>query len=246
MASDEPAPGTAGESLAAFILAAGAAAVGSADPSLAAVAAGAGGAAMLWVPRLMQAVRTFRANNLARTALAATESTGRSLEEIATVASQDPFRQQLTADFLEAASRAAYDAKLLALGRSWAKGVLTPDDAERAREQQFIRSIARLEYPHIRLLDVISGDFLAAAHRHALVDGWTYEAVIGQLPEYGPIVVQLASVLTSEGLVANQTIQNPMVAGTQFRITAAGEEVLARIAVAAESIPEPEDDRTPT
>ena len=188
---------------------------------------------MPWLPRAVEAVRNFRARRLATTAAAGVESSGKPIEEIIEAAAENPLPEQFTADVLEAASRSAFEAKLVALGRAWAQGVLTQNDGELAREQQFVRSIARL-YPDIRVLDVISGDFFAAAAKLALVDGWTPEAVRGQLPEYGVLVDQLVSVLGSEGLVANQTIQNPMVAGTQFRITPAGEDLLARIRAAAE------------
>ena len=76
---------------------------------------------------------------------------------------------------------------------------------------------------------MIRGDFTQVPQGLALVDGWTTEAVRSQLPEYGDLVPQLISVLVSEGLIANQTIQNPLVPGTQFRITQAGEELFARV-----------------
>lgn len=77
--------------------------------------------------------------------------------------------------------------------------------------------------------NVIRGDFTQVPQGLALVDGWTMEAVRSQLPEYGDLVGQLISVLISEGLIANQTMKNPMVPGMQFRITQAGEDLFARV-----------------
>jgi hypothetical protein len=228
---DDPTPDVpvSVESLTSFVVAAGAAAVGSLDPTLAIVASGAGAGAMPLLQKAIQAAYDRFTKKFTRTVEAGVQDSGVSFQELIIAADKDPFRQQLTSDVLEASGKTPFEDKLVALGRAWAKGILTDDDAVLAREQQFVRSLARLEYPHLRVLNVIRGDFTQVPQGLALVDGWTTEAVRSQLPEYGDLVPQLISVLVSEGLIANQTIQNPLVPGTQFRITQAGEELFARV-----------------
>ena len=64
----------------------------------------------------------------------------------------------------------------------------------------------------------------------ALVDGWNLDSVRHELPEYGPMVGRkLLALLSSEGLIADNTIQNPVVHATQFLIRAAGHEILRRL-----------------
>lgn len=229
MSSDEPDNSLAVEAVASFVVAAGATALGSVDPSAAVLATGLGAAFTTVMPKALETAKQRIFRRFAKSVEAGVESSGSPLTEILIAGDQDPFRQQLTADMLEASAKTPLDQKLIALGRAWANGVLSNDDAVLAREQQFVRSLARLEYPHLRVLDVIRGDFTQVPQGLALVDGWTAEAVRSQLPQYGDLVLQLISVLVSEGLIANQTIQNPMVPGMQFRITAAGEDLVARV-----------------
>jgi hypothetical protein len=217
------------ESLASFVVAAGAAAVGSLDPSLAVVASGVGAGAMPLLQKAIQTAYERFTKKAVKTVKAGVQDSGASFQKLVGAADKDPFRQQLTADVFEATARTAYEDKITALGRAWAKGVLSDDDSVLAREQQFVRSLTRLEYPHLRVLSVIRGDFTQVPQGLALVDGWTTEAVQSQLPDYGDLVPQLIAVLVSEGLIANQTIQNPMMPGTQFRITQAGEDLFARV-----------------
>lgn len=217
------------EAVASFVVAAGTSALGSVDPSSAVLAAGLGAAFTTLMPKALETAKKRIFRRFAKTVQAGVEDSGSSLPEILIAADRDPFRQQLTSDVLEASAKTPSEDKLVALGRAWAQGVLSDDDSVLAREQQFVRSLARLEYPHLRVLNVIRGDFTQVPQGLALVDGWTREAVRSQLAEYGDLVAQLISVLESEGLIANQTIQNPMVPGTQFRITQAGEELVARV-----------------
>ena len=48
-----------------------------------------------------------------------------------------------------------------------------------------------------------------------LTEGWVPEAVERALPEYGVLVTPLLAALSSEGLIADNTIQNPMTVGTR-------------------------------
>ena len=58
-------------------------------------------------------------------------------------------------DVVDASARSNFDPKLIALGRALAKGVQTPDEVVFQQEVNFVRTLARLEAPHIRVLHVI-------------------------------------------------------------------------------------------
>jgi len=154
------------------------------------------------MPLLQKAIQTAYerfTKKAVKTVKAGIQDSGATFQKLIGAADKDPFRQQLTADVLEAAARTAYEDKITALGRAWARGVLTSDDAVLAQEQQLVRSLVRIEYPHVRVLRTVSGDFDEARARLSLVDGWTTEALQQEIPAYGWLVEQLVSVLMSVG-----------------------------------------------
>jgi len=220
------------------VLAAVSAAVAASHPDMVAPAAGVAAAIGVYLPMMVDRVLTFRFRQVHHAVTAGAEHTDTPIEELIDAASKTPFTELLTSDVFDAASRSAYHDKVTALGRAWAIGLLSEDEAELAREQQFVRMVNRIELPHVRVLDVVAGDFFAEAAGRggpALVDGWTPEAVERHLSEYGSLIHPLLATLTAEGLIADNTIQNPMVAGTQFRVTPAGRDVLRRLREAAAS-----------
>jgi hypothetical protein len=221
--------------------------VGASHPDFAVPTVSVAVAVATYLPVMVDRVLTFRLGRVDRAVAAGAQYTHTPVDELVSAAADSPFRELLTSDMFDAASRSAYDAKVVALGRAWALGVLTEDDAVLAREQQFVRTTDRIELPHVLVLGVVAGDFFANAAKRggpALVDGWTPEAVEQNLPEYGSLVHPLLATLTSEGLIANNTIQNPMAVGTQFRIQAAGNDVLRRLREAATSANQAQADQS--
>jgi len=126
------------DSLAAGAMASAGAALGWVDPALGVAAVGVTTAAAPILTRLIETWRERRSRNVAQAVVAGIDSSGESFEVLAEASGSDPFREQLTADVLEAASRSALADKIVALGKAWAKGVLTQDDGELAQEQQFV------------------------------------------------------------------------------------------------------------
>lgn len=221
------------------VLAAGGAAVSAAHPDLAAPMAGLVTAAVSLVPSLMGRVRGFRHGQAAKAIAAGAANEGLAPEELAERAVRTEFRQGLTADTLEASARSVYDPKVAALGRAWARAVVAEDDATLAQEQQFVTSLARLELPHIRVLGVVATTPSQQRRRpgRAIVYGWSLNDVSQEVPEYGVMTGQLLAVLASEGLIYDAVLDNNMAAGTEYRITGAGAELLQRVADAAEAFP---------
>lgn len=138
---------------------------------------------------------------------------------------------------MEASARSVYDPKVAALGRAWARAVVAEDDATLAQEQQFVTSLARLELPHIRVLSTVATTPGQQRRRpgRAIVYEWSPNDVSQALPEYGVMTGQLLAVLLSEGLIYDAVLDSNMAAGTEYRITGAGAELLQRVADAAEA-----------
>lgn len=228
---------TALDAAAQAILVAAGVGIGATHPDLAVPAAGGFAGAGVVVSSLLRRVFPFKATQMVKAVAAGSAYEGVDPQALADKAAGTEFKQLVTAEMLEAATRSAYEPKIVALGRAWARGVASEDEAVLAIEQQFIRTVSRLEVAHVRALGVVARTPATGKQLRAVVTGWEEEAVKAELPEYGPMVGQLLAVVSSEGLIANTTIQNPMSSGTQFRITAAGVDVLSRLADAETSFP---------
>jgi hypothetical protein len=151
-----------------------------------------------------------------------------------------PFCQQLSAEALEAAMRSALDSKVIALGKAWARGVYSEVESVTAQERQVVQALARTELPHVRVLEVVSGDFQRSkVGATALATGWTPEMIQGALPAYGPLVHPLTAVLVSEGLISDSAIRSEMVVGPFYLITAMGNLILDRLREAESPSPQP-------
>lgn len=227
---------TALDAAAQAILVAAGVGLGATHPDLAVPAAGGFAGAGVVVSSLLRRVFTFKATQMVKAVAAGSAYEGVGPQVLADKAAGTEFKQLVTAEMLEAATRSAYEAKIVALGRAWARGVASEEEAVLAIEQQFIRTVSRLEVAHVRTLGVVARTPTTGKQLRAVVTGWEEEAVKAELPEYGPMVGQLLAMVSSEGLIANTTIQNPMSSGTQFRITAAGVDVLSRLADAEASL----------
>ena len=76
-------------------------------------------------------------------------------DEVLDAVGDDGAREMFVGDVIDASGRSNFDPKLIALGWALAKGVLTQDEAVFQQEVNFVRTLARLEAPHIRVLQVI-------------------------------------------------------------------------------------------
>jgi hypothetical protein len=224
--------GTAISAVTGGVLSLGAAVLSGIDPTAGyAVAAMAGSAP----PLATVFVEGWR-SRIRRADVAAAEgssSSGTPLEVLINNSISDPTRLALSMDAFDAAMRSALDAKVVALGRSWAAGV-NGDDGTAAQEHQFIRSIARLELPGIRVLDVLTRDYRTAPQTAtALVSGWTPLGLASELPEYSLVIQPVLGLLVSEGLAMDSAIGGPNTFSTreEYGITDYGRWVLDRLSV---------------
>ncbi len=146
----------------------------------------------------------------------------------------DGAREMFVGDVVDASARSNFDPKLIALGRALAKGVLTPDEIAFQQEVNFVRTLARLEAPHIRVLQVI-GEGLPQQRgivNRALIHGWEVSDIVQAPPEFGEFAAQLVAVLASEDLIHDEAI-GP-VQGSHNLITGNGRDLLNRVLSASE------------
>jgi hypothetical protein len=187
-----------------------------------------------WAPVVVEAIRG-RLKNADEAIRAGVQASGSSIEALTSESKSDPFKQQLSLDAIEFASRSAYSEKIRALGRAWASGVMSVDEGLIAQEWQLIRTLSRVELPHIRVLEVVEGSFVGApGGATALISGLTPEMIQLQRSEYGPMLGQLIAVLRSEGLIYDGSINNEIGRpGEEFLITPVGSLLLNRLREAA-------------
>jgi hypothetical protein len=183
-----------------------------------------------WAPVVVGAVRR-RLENADVAIEAGVRSSGSTIDRLVAASNDDPGKQQLSLEAVEAAARSAYNDKIRAIGQAWARGVLTDDEGKHAQERQLIQTMARVELPHVRVLGVVESSFIGVRNAAtALISGWTPEMIQGQCPDYGPMLGQIIAVLRSEGLIADASINSEIGRpGEEFQVTPAGALLLSRL-----------------
>ena len=205
----------------------------AAHPTLAVPIAGAAAGPDAWFPLVASRVVNRQRQSVLLTSATAEEAADMPLEEMLDqVGDDDAPREMFVGEVFGVSARSAWDSKLIALGRSLAAGVLSPDQATFEHEAQFVRTLARIEAPHVRVLDVIGQDLPHRGVRRALVQGWEISDVANAVPEYCDIAVQLVAVLESEGLISDSAMSP--VQGPQYLVSGGGPELLDRVASASE------------
>lgn len=171
--------------------------------------------------------------------LIAAKDVGDDAERLLEAASADADRRHLAYSASEGAAEARYPARIVALGRALASGLLATDSASLDHEQQVVDALAAIDRPHIVLL-----------HDFVNVEGSTTEPVFVRRTlswpniqrfgsAYGSSLPRLLATLEREGLVHTQTVATLAEddgtptghdrAGTFWQITDFGYEVLDRL-----------------
>jgi hypothetical protein len=186
-------PGTAMESTVSGGLAAFATALAAAHPAMAVPIAGTAAGIQAWLPRARDRVFARRTRSVLLMAPAASDEGEMPFAEVLDAVGDDGAREMFVGDVVDASARSNFDPKLIALGRALAKGVLTPDEVAFQQEVNFVRTLARLEAPHIRVLQVIRGSLSQqrGIMNRALIHGWELSDIVQAVPEFGEFAVQL-------------------------------------------------------
>ena len=180
------------------------------------------------VRRLNQ--RRFRHG--AQTLSDAAEASGEPVEELLAKAVADDRRQELLARALSIAQDASLRDKRRALGRALAVGI-SGDDARIDDELLFIRAVADVDGPHIRLLALMSTDFPAPGKLSGSVfhGGWSLATITARDPGFGDTLPALIQTLEAHGLIRAMRSSVPWQSSTAaYDITAAGRQLLERLA----------------
>jgi hypothetical protein len=155
------------------------------------------------------------------------------LEEFAEKAVADERRQELLARTLVIAQDTALRDKRRALGRALAAGI-GGDDAKIDEELLFVRAVADIDTPHIRLLSLIASELVLPGSDSGSVfhSGWSIATMMARDPGLGEAIPALLSTLELHGLVsaASGTASwgGPVSTGP-YNITAAGRTLLDRL-----------------
>ena len=166
----------------------------------------------------------------------AAEAAGMPVEKLLEQAVADDQRHELLSRTLGAAQDAALRDKRRALGRALAAGI-EGDDARVDEELLFIRAVADVDVPHIKLLKVLSKDqpFPGQLSGSPFRGGWSLATVAASHPEFGGALPSLVWTLESHGLIQSVRSATPTSA-VAYTVTSAGRKLLNRLAY---SVPEP-------
>lgn len=140
---------------------------------------------------------------------AACNSSDTSAEELFDRAGRDDERIELTMKALSAAAQTANQAKVRALGRALANGVLTSDDAILDQEGYIVDALSRLEAPHVKVLDILSASRIPQLNgvTYKRVDlAWPIPAIAVKYPKAGAMMPSILATLVSIGAVSDIAI----------------------------------------
>jgi hypothetical protein len=170
--------------------------------------------------------RRFR--HAAETVVDASEASGCSVEELLGQAVSDDRRHELLSRALGVAQDAAVRDKRRALGRALAAGI-EGDDARIDDEVLFIRAVADVDVPHIKLLKVLSEDqpFPGQPSGSVFHGGWSLATVAARHPEFGGALPALIWTLESHSLIQTVRSATPTTA-VAYTITSDGRRLLDR------------------
>lgn len=170
--------------------------------------------------------------NTAETLADAAEASGEPVEDLLLKAVADDRRHELLARALGIAQDAALRDKRRALGRALAAGI-AGDDARIDDELLFIRAVADIDAPHIRLLALISDDqpFPGRLSGSVFHGGWSLGTIAARDRGFGEALPALIGTLESHGLIQALRSSTPYQSSTAaYSITAAGSQLLQRLA----------------
>ena len=143
-----------------------------------------------------------RTRNAAEALEHAADAAGEPVGEFAAKAVAHDRSQELLAPYAVTAQDTALREKRLALGRALAAGV-RGDDAKIDEELLFIRAIADMDTPHIRLLFRMASEQIPPGGQSGSVfhGGWSLDTLMARDPGLGEAIPALLWTLESHGLV---------------------------------------------
>jgi hypothetical protein len=163
------------------------------------------------------------------------EAAGEPVEQFVQRAVSDERRAELLARTLTVAQDTALRDKRRALGRALAAGI-AGDDAKIDDELLFIRAVADIDTPHIRLLALIASQRTSTLIRtgkdsDSYLAGLSVAKMATRDPGLGETIPVLLSTLASHGLVRAEESSTPWQSSNAwYYVTPAGSTLLDRLA----------------
>lgn len=181
------------------VLAGGAGMLG---PEVAAAATALTPALETLLSRVVGSLSQWRFPHAAETLEYGADAAGEPLEEFVEKAVADERREELLARTLTIAQDTALRDKRRALGRALAAGI-GGDDAKIDVELLFIRAIADIDTPHIRLLSLMASERIPPGQESGspFYGGWTVATLTARDPGLGDAIPVLLTTLQAHGLV---------------------------------------------
>jgi len=205
------------------------------DPSLAIVLTGAATFAAGWTDLAVDALRQ-RMESVGSMVTVAEAESGAGESSLLASARDTPEKLQLTVEVLDATMRTALEDKIRTLGRTWASGVMSDDQAGVEIERMLTGALAQCEAPHVAVLRVIMGDYRKSPHADSgdqiFGAGWTPDLLRATLPAYAPAVPSIIARLAAVGLIGeSSTMTLPEISrGTSYGLTPIGDRAVRRLA----------------
>jgi hypothetical protein len=162
----------------------------------------------------------------------ASQAAGESPDDLLLQAVSDDGRHELLVRALSIAQDTALRDKRRALGRALAAGI-AGDDAQLDDELMFMRAVADLDAPHIRVLQLMASEQPGAGQQsgspfHA---GWSPATIAARDRGLGDAVPALMWTLEAHGLIRAATSSTPWLSSREaYNLTAAGRRMLDRLA----------------
>lgn len=175
----------------------------------------------------------WRTQHAAETLEDAAQAVGEPVEQLVQQAVSDERREELLARTLTIAQDTALRDKRRALGRALAAGI-AGDDAEIDDELLFIRAVADIDTPHIRLLSLIASETIPPPPDNIVPRrGWSAYTVAERDPGLGEAIPALLSTLESHALIHAEdrlATLGGMMTPPVYNVTSAGRTLLERLA----------------
>jgi hypothetical protein len=181
--------------------------------------------------RVLRSLNGHRSAHVAETLEDAAEAAGDPIELFVEKAVADERREELLARTLTIAEDTALRDKRRALGRALAAGI-AGDDAKIDDELLFIRAVADIDTPHIRLLARMADENIPPGKESGSIfhGGWSLAAIAARDPGLGEAVPAILSTLESHGLVRAVQGSTPWQGAIRaYGITSAGRTLLERL-----------------
>lgn len=172
-------------------------------------------------------MRRSREEKAADTLALAVDASGDSPTEFIAKVTGDDRRIELTTRTLLIGMDAALQDKRRALGRALVAGI-AGDDARIDDELLFIRAVADIDTPHIKLLARLAAE--PASHDGWQLGYWDGSTIQAQIPELGDSWRSLLATLELHGLVQTVESSTPWQGSrVAYRITIRGQQMLDRL-----------------